>query len=165
MYIIKIRDKGKKPTVGDIFVMQFNNGSYLFGRTISTVAKLGSIDRLNLIYIYNALSNYKTQIPNLDKIFLLVPPIITNNLPWTRGYFEVIKNLPLSKDDVLEQHCFRSYTSGYYYDEQTNRLDKEYKPCGVFGLDSFMTIDYHVSKALGLDLSDYKQEIRFRPRH
>ena len=83
---------------------------------------------------------------------LLVPPLLTNRLPWTKGYFEVIENRPIGALDRLPQHCFADL-AGRCFDERSNPLPGPIEPVGVWGLKSFRTIDDEVSKALGLPLA------------
>jgi hypothetical protein len=78
--------------------------------------------------------------------------MMTNTLPWSKGYFETVAHLPLSAEDVLPRHCFRS-SSGKYFDEICNELPREEQPCGDWGLHSFRTIDDDVSDALGIPQS------------
>ncbi len=70
---------------------------------------------------------------------------------WSRGYFEILANVPLTADDVLVQHCFRSASRGRYFDEHGNELPGLAEPIGDHGLYSFRTIDDQVSDALGID--------------
>src|SRR5713101_7550108 len=76
------------PKRGDIFVMQLSDGSYLFGRAILTDApqEHAPMPGANLLYIYNA----RARTPNphyavLRPGRLLIPPVWTNRLAWTKG--------------------------------------------------------------------------------
>ncbi len=80
---------------------------------------------------------------------LLVPPMMTNRLPWSRGYFETVGYWPLDTDDVLPQHCFFSPVRGRYFDEAVNELPGPVEPVGDYGLHSYRSIDDAVSEALG----------------
>ena len=53
------------------------------------------------MYIYDAFSPVKERIPELNKDKLLLPPLLTNRLAWSNGYFETIENHPLGPMDVL----------------------------------------------------------------
>ena len=83
---------------------------------------------------------------------LLLPPIITNKQPWTKGYFETIANYPVRKDEQLEVHCFKD-SRGWYFNEQGKRLQGKTDPVGEWGLHSYRTIDDAISIALGIPLS------------
>ena len=88
------------PKRGDIFVMQLSDGSYLFGRAILTDApqEHAPMPGANLLYIYNA----RARTPNphyavLRPGRLLIPPVWTNRLAWTNGYFQTAENRPLER--------------------------------------------------------------------
>ena len=155
----------KRLKAGDIFVMKILDKGYLFGRVIRTDALGGAAGNdfdvprkgnLNLIYIYEGLHDSKEPIPGLCKEELLVPPIVTNRLGWSSGYFETVDSRELEEEDVLRPHCFSlgkpRGPDGMYYDEYGNRLDREYPPTGLDGLSSYVGIDARISKALGLPI-------------
>jgi len=152
---MKVLKKSRShPKVGDIFTFQMKNDDrFFFGRVVCKDAKEGPFEKLILIYVYNSSSKEKNTIPELNKKNLLIPPLMTNSLPWTRGYFETITNRPFDNNDVFEKHCFRDIR-GRYFDEYNNPLDKAYEPCGEGGVNSFRTIDDEVSEALGIPLSE-----------
>jgi hypothetical protein len=140
----------KRLNPGDVFVLQPDE-RYLFGRVIGTNTAVGPMTGCILTYIYRVRSA-SMQIPprpDLSPDKLLIPPIMTNRLPWSRGYFETIAHVPLEAGDVLTQHCFRS-SGGKYYDEANNELPGPIEPVGVRGLHSYRTIDDAVSDALGI---------------
>lgn len=143
-----------RPTLrtGDIFVMRPPVGGYLFGRVIELNTKIFDVGCWILIYIYDARSDQKRQIPELRRDRLLVPPVITNRLPWTRGYFEQLEHRNMVVSDRLPQHCFKN-SWGQYFDETGRRLPGPTEPVGVWGLSSFRAIDESISKALGIPLS------------
>jgi hypothetical protein len=148
MRVLKPSRKRLRP--GDVFVLQPDE-QYLFGRVIKTGVIGGGFPNCILIYIYNARSASK-EIPLGSGLLpnrLLVPPITTNRLPWSRGYFELIARVPLEPSEVLEQHCFRS-SGGKYYDEAGHQLAGPVEPVGVWGVHSYRTIDDAVSDALGI---------------
>ncbi|QGQ21151.1 hypothetical protein GC089_16365 [Cellulomonas sp. JZ18] len=146
----------KKPRAGDLFVMQLPDGSHLFGRVISTDAQAGpSMPGAVLIYVYRQRFPGK-DVPDrsaLSRDHLLVSPMMTNHLPWSKGYFETVAHRPLEPGDVLPQHCFLSAARGRYFDERGNELPGPIEPVGDYGLHSYRTIDDAVSEALGLDLA------------
>ncbi len=82
---------------------------------------------------------------------LLVSPMMTSRLPWSKGYFETVAHWPLKPDDVLPQHCFLSAARGRYFDEKGNELPGPIEPVGDYGLHSYRTIDDAMSGALGFD--------------
>jgi hypothetical protein len=148
-----LKKSRRRLKAGDIFVMAPSDGKFLFGRVINTNADPLGVGGAILIYIYRARSEGKLQVPDLTPETLLVPPIMTNTLPWSRGYFEVIENRPLVPSDCLKRHTFlRDWTKPpQYFDEQGNRVQGPPKgPVGTWGLWGFEAIDSEISKALGL---------------
>lgn len=144
----------RKPEAGDIFVFQLEPlpDKYFFGRVVATDTTIGNIKEIGvvLIYLYRNFSIDKTNIPSLKTSDLLVPPIGTNTLAWTRGYFETVTSGVNSKEDVLQQHCFLDPLRGWYFDEYSNRLPGPIEPVGIDGLSGISSIDIKISKALGL---------------
>ncbi len=142
----------QRPLTGDIFTMRLPGDRYLFGRVVNTEANPGwDNSRAILIYIYRLVAN-EPALPDpaeLQPDRLLVAPIMTNKLPWSKGYFETVGHFELASGDVLRQHCFRS-ANGKYYDETSTELPAEVQPCGDWGLHSYRTIDEEVSDALGI---------------
>lgn len=104
------------------------------------------------MYVYRVRAKEKLPVPELLRGQLLVPPLMTNNRPWTMGYFEFLEKRDLGPMDRLPQHCFED-SRGWHFDERGNRLSHKVDPVGDWGLHSFRTIDDAVSKALGIPLS------------
>jgi len=144
-----LKPSRKRLHAGDVFVLQPDE-RYLFGRVINTNASAGWLGCI-LIYVFRVRGTTKELPPRseLSPDKLLVPPIMTFRLMWSRGYFETIAEMPLELGDVLKQHCFRSY-GGKYYDELSNELPGPVEPIGVWGLSPYRSIDDEVSDALGI---------------
>lgn len=138
-----------KPRQGDVFVLGVGE-RFLYGRVVSTQAMAGwSMPGSILIYLFRTESPV-TDLPDrsvLGTDNLLVSPMMTNKLPWSRGYFQTVANLPLADGEVLPRHCFQS-TAGRYFDEVATELPGPIEPCGDWGLHSFRTIDDEVSDTL-----------------
>jgi hypothetical protein len=141
-----------KPRSGDVFALRMRNW-YVFGRVVSTEAKAGwDMPGAILIYIFKfrAHDMHPPSAGELVPKNLLVSPMMTNRLPWSRGYFQTLTNLPPRRgDDILALHCFRS-SAGKYFDENAIELPGPVEPCGDWGLHSFRTIDDEISSALGI---------------
>jgi len=147
-----------RPKAGDIFVMQLPDDEYLFGRVIVADAPRGRgpMPGANLIYIYNQRSATAQPVASdLRPGKLLIPPLWTNRLAWTKGYFQTIESRLLEKSDVLRQHCFfRASASptkpGTFVDETGRLMSHQTQPCGDWALFSYRWIDDHVSDAIGI---------------
>lgn len=153
-----LKRSNKAPQRGDVFAMQLPSGEFLFGRVIVANAHRGHapMPGANLIYVYDQRSGSLP--PDLAQLLpgrLLVPPLWTNRLPWTKGYFQTVRNQPLGEFDVLRQHCFQepALSPGAvrpFVDQTGRRLSNRVEPCGEWGLVSYRWIDDHISDALGI---------------
>lgn len=166
-----LRRSRKKLEPGDIFVFQLPDKRYVFGRVIRTDMIIvpdafdpnnklkGAMTDIILIYIFNAFSKDKYNIPHLDKHNLLIPPKAINRLGWTRGYFETVEHRLLPQEEILTQHCFISKwtwdkrTTILYFDEYGNVLPKKTEPCTTYALSNYHVIDDMVSEALHIPLA------------
>jgi hypothetical protein len=146
-----MRPSRRKPKAGDVFTLQPAEERYLFGRVVSTEASIGPMEGCVLVYLFRTESAVK-EVPGRVELKvdrLLVPPIMTNRLPWSRGLFETVAELAFEPGEVLAQHCFRR-SNGQYFDEANHELPGPVEPVGDWGLHSFRTIDDLVSDALGI---------------
>jgi len=150
--LTKILAKRKKVCEGDIFVLNILKYNYHWGRVISINASTGGFPNSTLIHIYNVVTDNYDIIPLLCKNNLLVAPIITNNLAWSKGLFYTVANREISKEDKLTQYCFEDVVFNKYVDENENVIAKRIEPCGYSGLDSYRTIDDILSEKLGIPL-------------
>ena len=140
-----------KPKCGDVFVMELSGETFVHGRVVAVDVIAGGFPGAILIYLFGGRSATATLPPMsaLHPDHLLVPPIMTNRLPWSLGYFQTLANFPLSESQVLPRHCFRS-SRGRYFDELGVEMPGPVEPCGDWGLNSFRTIDDQVSDALSI---------------
>ncbi len=152
--LLILKKTRRKPDQGDIFVFQLESlpDRYFFGRVVATDTTIGGITDIGviLIYLYRISSQDKKAIPDLQISDLLTPPIGTNAMPWTKGYFEVVHSGENSPDDLLTQHCFYSPFRKCYFDEYGNSLPTKVEPVGMYGLSGLGSIDNEISKALGI---------------
>lgn len=147
------------PRAGDVFAMLPPDGKYLFGRVIeSNVPRdRAPTPNSNFMYIYSERSG--SEEPNMDRLTpenLLLPPLFTNKMGWTKGVFKTIRQSNVTPDDLLDQHCFWDAMRQYYIDLDQKRLSEPTSLCGSRGLKSFRMIDDHVSDALGIERAPEK---------
>jgi hypothetical protein len=152
MNLTVLNKSRRGPEAGDIFVMLPPDGLFLYGCVISTEARIGPMTGCILIYVYKHRSTTRLPVPELSPDQILISPIMTNRLPWRRGYFETVVHKELGEKDRLKQHCFRDSLRKKYFDEFSHELDRPIEPTGIWGLASYGVIDYEVSKALGFPL-------------
>lgn len=151
--MVVLRPSRKKLRPGDIFVMQYQQVGFLFGRVIRVDIPRGKapMPGCNLIYIYDE----RSPMPDLERVrltpdHLLIPPSFINRLPWSRGYFETIRSAPLLDEDLLQRHCFdASFMKRISFrDLEGAELDRPTQPCGKWGLHSYASLDDEISDAL-----------------
>jgi hypothetical protein len=147
---LKILKPSRRPVrEGDVFAFAVDDERYFFGRVIRMNVSVGGFPGGILIYLYRTASTSKEQVPRLQKEELLLPPLATNRLPWSRGYFETIASPELRPSDVLARHCFVT-VKGEYLDEMSQPMTSPVEPVGEYSLHSFRSIDDVVSEALGI---------------
>ena len=151
MNLQRIKATRSAPQAGDIFAMRLPDGRHLFGRVIlaDRPRESAPMPKANLIYVYDHVSEEISHPDELSTAGLLLPPIFTNNLPWSKGYFFKVAHATLREDDLLKRHCFQRWT-GECLDEAGNRLDGPLEPCGEWVLMSYRMIDDLISDAMGI---------------
>ncbi|MEI6533006.1 MAG: immunity 26/phosphotriesterase HocA family protein [Candidatus Roizmanbacteria bacterium] len=138
----------KRPQEGDIFVFSFDNKEYYFGRVIKLDVIAGGFPGAVLIYAYDQKTNKKKLIPLLNKENLLIPPVMINRMPWTRGYFEVVEHKVLLPEDVFEKHIFKTDNPNISLDEYGNRMQNVVANYGYSALSSYLSFSEKVSLVL-----------------
>ncbi|WP_374192234.1 Imm26 family immunity protein [Microbacterium sp. SD291] len=144
------------PVDGDIFEMQISGGPRLLGRVAAADIRDSNrapMPASNLIYVFRP----GVEIDDMVRIRpedLLLAPIFTNRMGWTRGYFRHLENRPLGPDGTLSQLCFWDAFLKAYVDGNRRRVTAKSEPCGSWALVSYLWIDDHVSDALGIPRSD-----------
>jgi hypothetical protein len=146
------RSTRAKPQRGDIFAIEVRDKGYVFGRVILNALprEQAPMPGVHLIYVYRCLTREK--IPPREQLrpeWLLLPPLFTNSLGWSKGYFERIDSDTIGPKDVLPRHCFKRW-DGKYLDEHGHIMNKAVEPCGEWALMSYRMIDDLVSEALGI---------------
>ena len=142
--------KRRKP--GDLFAFQMPDERWGYIRFAKDGCSVGFFPDVNLLYVY-AYRSQQLEVPDrrhLTPDLLLLPPQLTNNLGWVRGYFVFVDHLPIQPGDLHPRHCFWSAASRAYYDEYSRPLDIPFDPIGTFGVTSYSMIDLQVSHALGI---------------
>lgn len=151
--LVRMKGTRRRPESGDVFCMHLPSGEFLFG-----IVRLANPPRENapmpcayLIYIYDWRSLAPT--PDYFKLLpesLLIPPLWTNQMPWTKGYFQHIENRPIPIGAVPRHSCFRVST-GKFVNENGARIERPDSLCGEWGLVSYRWIDDRISDALGIE--------------
>jgi len=146
--MIAMKPYKKKLYVGDIFVMKYID-FYLFGR-IGDIYNPGKY-QLYVVYIYKDSSGSINKIPDLNKDLLLVKPFIINRLGFSRGYMNVIDNIPIDNNNGFPTI---SYTDGrFYYDSLDKKLNKSKGYTVKLSFGNYRTLDDEISNKLGISLA------------
>lgn len=143
----------RPPEAGDVFAMQLPDLSFLFGLVVKANVQQGHapMPGSNLIYIFKGREDSPS--PDLARLRpeqLLLAPIWTNALAWSRGHFQTIAKIAIDETRVLPRHCFWRVANSRYVDEFGEPVAERTEPCGDWGLVSYRWIDDHVSDALGI---------------
>jgi hypothetical protein len=148
---------------GDVFALHLVDGRRLFGRVVAAdlPRERAPMPGANLVYIYDTVvpAEPDAAVPDLGGLrpdSLLIPPLFTNRLPWSKGYFRPVAHHDLTDGDVLAQHCFRT-ADGQHVDETGAPVARRSEPCGTWGLAGYVTVDREIGRALGLPVVGYSQ--------
>ena len=147
---VLMKKSRKKPCVGDVFVLQPYEEKYYFGKVIQT--NLESTDSfvkgMNLIYIYDFCSNEKKMVDDFDSKELLISPMVVNNQPWIKGYFETIGSNAVTMREQNIDFGFWDVIREKYVDINRKELDKQPTYCSIFGLGSYGAVEKEFYKAI-----------------
>jgi hypothetical protein len=150
--LVKMKRTYRPPETGDIFYLQIPLGQFIFGRVRFANAPRteAPMPGAHLIYIYD----WKSSAPSPDysmlrKDKLLIAPVWTNRMSWTKGYFQHVENQAGHDKVVFGDSCFRAFGDRFLDQKGRSRSTKS-EPCGEWGLVSYRWIDDRVSDALGI---------------
>lgn len=148
--LIAMNKTKNNPSEGDVFVIQPEEGRYYYGKVILTNIKSRDslINGMTLVYIYNKVSSEKAFLENPEEADLLIAPIIVNNQPWQKGYFETVGNAKVSEKEKTLDYGFWDMLKKKYVNYNGDELLKEPRYWTHFGLGSYGIVGKDVQKAL-----------------
>jgi hypothetical protein len=148
--LIAMKKTRNNPSEGDVFVIQPEEGRYYYGKVILTNLKSRDslINGMTLVYIYNKVSSEKAFLENPEEAGLLIAPIIVNNQPWQKGYFETVGNTKVSEKEKNLNYGFWDMLKKEYVNYNGDELLKEPRYWTHFGLGSYGIVGKEVKKAL-----------------
>lgn len=151
MNLERIGGPRRRPATGDLFVFRVH-GEFLFGRVVGANLPLSEapMPGAHLLYIYAVRSDSPSAPSTLDPHDLLIPPVFTNSMPWTKGYFRSIGTAPLEPSDLLPRLCFWDALLRRYRDQTGRAAESVGAQCGSWGLVSYRGLDDQISHALGI---------------
>lgn len=155
MNLVPIRRSRTLPLPGDIFLFRLHKLGYGAGRVIRNDVIVVDWGPCYLVYLYSGFYSKREQAhASLDRNRLLIPPEIVVRSPWTMGYFATAGHRELLASDVFSPHCFQDGWTGQYCDERGNKLPRRIEPCGLWAIGNYRTVDYAISKVLGLPVDE-----------
>ena len=148
--LIAMKKSSKKPQEGDVFVLQPLIGKFYFGKVIQTDLKSidSFINGMTLIYIYNYCSIEKEIPLELEKEEFLIAPIIVNNQPWLKGYFETIGNKQVLENEKTVDFAFWDTLKKEYVDINGQVIKNKPQYWSIYGLGSYGVVGKEVRKAI-----------------
>lgn len=150
--LITIKKSLKYPQEGDIFVLQPQKDVFYFGKVIKTNLESSDsfIKGMSLIYVYAYSSHDKVIPKSLEEEELLIAPMIVNNQPWVKGYFETVDNVPVSENEKKVEFAFWDVLREECVDIYGHTVSNRPKYCGIYGLGSYGSVGKEVQKAIAL---------------
>jgi hypothetical protein len=138
------------PSEGDVFVIQPLEGKYYYGKVIlaNLQSKDSFINGMTLVYIYNKRSFQKVFSEDLEENDLLIAPVIVNNQPWQKGYFETVGNANVTEKERKMEYGFWDLLKRKFVNYNGDELVKEPKYWTHYGLGSYGVVGKEVQKAL-----------------
>ncbi len=103
---------------------------------------------MTLVYIYNKVSSEKAFLENLEDADLLIAPIIVNNQPWQKGYFETVGNTKVLEKEKNLDYGFWDMLKKKYVNYNGDEILKEPRYWTYYGLGSYGIVGKEVQKAL-----------------
>lgn len=140
-------------SVDEIFVFTFREDEFYWGRVVSTGLIFDGVENVILCYAYHHSTTGLDPIPQFEKNHLLIPPFVTNDELWNKGYFETIAMHSHQPGDNHPTHCFKSPDDDIYQDEYGEILPGRMEPCGANLFHSCSMIDEALSGVLGFPIS------------
>lgn len=148
--LIPMGKSRKPPKEGDVFLVQPFSRVYYYGKVIRT--HLESADScvrgMNLIFLYDRRADGRDIPDELGGGDFLIPPVIINRLPWSRGYFETVGNAPVTEDEKNASYGFWSFQKKRFVDVGGVPLARKPRCWSDYGLASYAVVGEKIQAAL-----------------
>jgi hypothetical protein len=145
----------KKIKTGDVFVVKPPKMKFYYGIVANSNANLFHVDGiLHLQFFDFSTDDYGSISDKLHDSKLLFPPVLTNRLGWSKGYFKTIGNISIENFKTIKEASFYYY-NGEIFDDNSNQLSQPYslETTGSFAVTSYLNIDNLISLRLGIPLA------------
>ena len=97
---VRLTRKRQKARVGDVFRLSPAKGVVLWGRVVKQGAFFGVEGAFHLVHVYDSMSERMPAPSEMNSGNLLIPPQVVNNLGFSRGYWEIVANVPSSEEEA-----------------------------------------------------------------
>lgn len=140
----------KRLREGDVFLLQPLPGTFYCGKIVrlKVASRDSFVNGMSLIYIYDRRVPGRGVPADLDAAPLLIPPVVINRLPWSRGYFETVGNLPVTERERRLSFGFRDAARKRFVDAGGRPLAKEPLYWTDYGLAGYAVVGMLVQRAL-----------------
>ena len=148
--LIPLTPSRKRLREGDVFLLQPIPGTFYCGQIIrlKVESRDSFVNGMSLIYIYDRRVPDRGVPAYLDAAPLLIQPVVINRLPWSRGYFETVGNLPVTERERRLSFGFWDTVRKRFVDAGGNPLAKEPLYWTDYGLASYAVVGMLVQRAL-----------------
>lgn len=153
---IKKRQKTleRRPKVGDVFRLRFEDGRWLLGRVATVGVPYtpgeGPSEDLLTVYLFKSQYDGSSPLPLLLPLGdLLCAPLIVGNDMWREGTFEHLEHRDFRDGERLPHHCFFSMPFDKHFDEYGREVARPSEPIGEFGITTGEGVEAAIADALG----------------
>lgn len=150
--LIPLTPSRKRLREGDVFLLQPLPGTFYCGKIVrlKVASRDSFVNGMSLIYIYDRRVPGRGVPADLDAAPLLIPPVVINRLPWSRGYFETVGNLPVTERERRLSFGFRDAARKRFVDAGGRPLAKEPLYWTDYGLAGYPVVGMLVQRALAV---------------
>ncbi len=156
-----LRKTRTEPTPGDLFAVKVKGRGYFCGAVVKTGVNAGFGGNIGiLVYIYGKEYREKEMAPPaLNRKDLLIPPLMVNRQPWTKGFFERMGHIEISELAPYDFHCFRNVRNQIVNEYGETMKKCTGRPIGQYGLASYGAVSREIAAKLGISLPEPTAEI------
>lgn len=143
-YVIRGKSYRKAIVPGDVFEIRLPTKRSIVGRVAMSPIDFGVTKGCILIYIYKDLMQSIESVRFPKEPELLFPTMFVLNVFWHKGIFRHLYNRPLTSQDLLKRHVFKTFTKIAECDEYGMPLTKpisNYETYGYWRLEGWKTLD------------------------
>ena len=148
--LLPMNKSRKRPKEGDVFLVQPFLGVHYYGKVIQTQisSKDSCVNGMNLIFLYRRRAQKRTIPEDLSEAEFLILPVIINQLPWSRGYFETIGSAGVTEAEMDRSYGFWSFQKKRFVDVSGSLLTEKPECWSDYGLASYAVVGEKIQTVL-----------------